>query len=153
MPFLRDMEVTRVLVRGKRTEIWPGRWAGDLLSWEIQVTLVYTRTQGISASTTSPPTPYGLHGKAKRDPNTQGDTGKSPHRKSATIISGLCVLPVVPRLKNIWWDLPMTNQTIESFPELPRPPPDGTGGPSGPRRSPPSWWQCQLGQGLGIWHM
>lgn len=77
---MRDMKVTThpdVHIRGMRTESWPGRWVVHLLSWEIH-TYTLTRTLG---PTTSPST-QGLHmERQRRDPNTQGGTGKSPTQK------------------------------------------------------------------------
>lgn len=78
-----------VLVRGMRAESGLGRWGGPPLAWETQVTRVDVRSQGISAPTASPPTISSPCGKAKKDPNARGDTGKNPHRKSAIVTSGV----------------------------------------------------------------
>ena len=85
VPFLRGMEVTahpHVLVRGMRTQSWPGRWAGHLLSWEIQVRYIHTRPQGLLAPLPHHPLLKVSVDRQRRDPNTEGGHWQKPNTES-----------------------------------------------------------------------
>lgn len=135
-----------VLVKGMRTEIRPEVGEGPCCPGR------HTHTRNLSfhhLATHSLRSP----GKGKQGPKHsffQRGHWKKPTQKVGHHHLGVGAVRISCglRLKNIWWDLLPTNQTIKPFPELLRPPPNGTGGPSRLRCSPPSRCQRQLGQGL-----
>lgn len=127
MPFLRDMEVNvqpRVLVRGMRTEIRPEGGEGPCCPGRYR-SHWYTHTH--KESQLPPPHHPLLKVSVERQTGTQTLlfpewTLVKAHTESQPWSSrgGGCACFVVLRLKNIWWDLLLTNQTIKPFTRAPQ---------------------------------
>lgn len=119
-----------------RTEIQPGRWGGApaVLGGTGRIR-IHTHT-GNLGPTALPPTPQVSMERQRRDPDTQGDTGKSPTQKAGhRHLEGVGAVPVScgPEAQDsTQWDLAATSQTIpltnHIIPAALRPPPDGRGG-------------------------